>query len=464
MCYKNGLVMDHEEAAMANVSGGKAHRKRDPAIIAAWIAGGLALVGVFVGVLLPRMLGGNSTAQPSPSGAESTSLTPTSSPDGQPQACSDFAGTAPGVTSLAFSKDGAYLVGGDSNGRIYLWDVATQQTAAQFQDPATQGIRAVAFNPDGQFAALDANGHIYTYGHSLAATFTAPGVTSLAFSKDGAYLVGGDSNGRIYLWDVATQQTAAQFQDPATQGIRAVAFNPDGQFAALDANGHIYTYGHSLAATFTAPGVTSLAFSKDGAYLVGGDSNGRIYLWDVATQQTAAQFQDPATQGIRAVAFNPDGQFAALDANGHIYTYGHSLAATFTAPGVTSLAFSKDGAYLVGGDSNGRIYLWDVATQQTAAQFQDPATQGIRAVAFNPDGQFAALDANGHIYTYGHSLAATFTAPGVTSLAFSKDGAYLVGGDSNGRIYLWDVATQQTAAQFQDPATQGIRAVAFNPD
>jgi WD40 repeat protein len=100
---------------------------------------------------------------------------------------------------VAFSKDGDYLVGGNSSGHIYLWDVATQQITAQFQDPATQGIRAMAFDPNGQFAALDANGHIYLYGHSIAATFPAPGAMSLAFSKDGDYLADANPNSQASL-------------------------------------------------------------------------------------------------------------------------------------------------------------------------------------------------------------------------------------------------------------------------
>ena len=189
---------------MANESGRRTRRKRDPAIIAAWILGGLTVVGVVVGVLLTHVLGGSSTAQPtttvsSPPVGDSTNLTPTSSPSGQTQACTDLTETASGLTSLAFSADGDYLVGGDSDGHIYLWNVGKQQIAAQFQDPASQGIRAMAFNPDGQFAALDANGHIYLYGHSLAATFTASGVTSPTFGTNAEYLAGANPNGQVSL-------------------------------------------------------------------------------------------------------------------------------------------------------------------------------------------------------------------------------------------------------------------------
>lgn len=75
---------------MVNDSGGKGHRKRDPAIMAAWIAGVLGVVGIVVGVLLTHVLGGSpqsgqsTTAVSSPPVVASTNLTPTSSPAATP--------------------------------------------------------------------------------------------------------------------------------------------------------------------------------------------------------------------------------------------------------------------------------------------------------------------------------------------------------------------------------------------
>jgi WD40 repeat protein len=100
---------------------------------------------------------------------------------------------------VAFSKDGLYLVAGDASGRVYLRNLATRQIVYAPRDPASQGIRAVAFNPDGQFAAADANGHVYLYGHRLLATFRIVGVTSVAFSEDGRYLAASESNGQLLL-------------------------------------------------------------------------------------------------------------------------------------------------------------------------------------------------------------------------------------------------------------------------
>lgn len=93
-CYKNGLAVERKGAPTPNESGGKAHRNRDPAIIAAWIVGVLGVVGIVVGVLLTHVLAGS----PQPGQSASSNRTPTSSlastgtaqprtaPSGQPSA------------------------------------------------------------------------------------------------------------------------------------------------------------------------------------------------------------------------------------------------------------------------------------------------------------------------------------------------------------------------------------------
>jgi WD40 repeat protein len=200
-----------------------------------------------------------------------------SSTGGTAQPCASLTGSAnQSFTSVAFSADGKYLLAGNASGRVYLRDLATGQIVYAPQDPGSKGIRAVAFNPLGRFAAADANGHIYLYGQSLVATFASPGVTSIAFSADGDYLVAGTASGGVYLRDLATGQIVNSLQDPGSKGVRAVAFNPDGQFAAADANGHIYLYGQSLVATFTSPDVTSIAFDSHRQYLAAGSSNGQL--------------------------------------------------------------------------------------------------------------------------------------------------------------------------------------------
>jgi serine/threonine-protein kinase len=127
-----------------------------------------------------------------------------------------------------------------------------------------------------------------------------------------------------------------------------------------------------------------------------------------------------------------------------------TLAATFTDPGssgVSSVAFSPDGATLAAADRNGKIFLWNVAARTLAATFTDPRSSVASSVAFSPDGAtLAAGDRNGSTFLWNvaaRTLAATFTDPrssGVSSVAFSPDGATLAAGDGNGRIFLWHIS------------------------
>jgi hypothetical protein len=61
---------------MANHSDGTGHRKRDPAVVAAWILGGLTIVGVVAGVLLTHALGGSSASTPTRTASAPATATP----------------------------------------------------------------------------------------------------------------------------------------------------------------------------------------------------------------------------------------------------------------------------------------------------------------------------------------------------------------------------------------------------
>ena len=96
---------------------------------------------------------------------------------------------------------------------------------------------------------------------------------------------------------------------------------------------------------------------------------------------------------------------------------------------------------------NGKIFLWNVAARTLAATLTDPGSSGVSSVAFSPDGAtLAAADGNGKIFLWNvaaRTLAATFTDPrssGVSSVAFSPDGATLAAGDGNGSICLWHIS------------------------
>ena len=282
-----------------------------------------------------------------------------------------------GVRAVAYSPDGKFLAAADGDGRTYVWTVATGRVLAALPDPASKGVRAVGYSPDGKLlATADGNGRAYVWAlpdYTRRATLTDPastGINGVAFSTGSHYVAAADSDGRTYVWTVATGRVLAALPDPASKGVRAVAYSPDGKLlATADGNGRAYVWAlpdYTRRATLTDPastGINGVAFSTGSHYVAAADSDGRTYVWTVATGRVLAALPDPASKGVRAVAYSPDGKLLAT------------------------------------ADGNGRAYVWALPDYTRRATLTDPASTGINAVAFSTSSTTLAIaNNNGHTY------------------------------------------------------------------
>ena len=347
------------------------------------------------------------------------------------------------VRSVAFSPpDGATLAsaGGGRDPTVRLWDVATREETATLEEHGGP-VHSVTFSRDGSTlvsGAADGTVLLRELETGNAAGLSGHGsLSSMAFSPDGTLLASGYLDGTIRLWAAATRTRIATLE------------------------------GHTS-------GVTSVSFSVDGALLASGSRDRTVKLWDVGTREEIGTLKGH-TGEVTSVSFSPDGAILASaggwnDATVRLWDVG-AREPIGTLEGhtysVRSVAFSPPGgAFLAsaGGDEDKTVKLWDVANQQLIATLEGHEN-GVYTVAFSPDGNILAS-----VSWDGTRLWSVTTREPIGNLegargrsaAFSPDGKSLVSG-SWGTVSLWDMMTKRRTANLQGH-TGWVHSVAFTRD
>ena len=289
---------------------------------------------------------------------------------------------------------------------------------ASLSDPASTGVNAAAFSPDGgMLATADQNGNTYLWNvatHTRIGALTDPssnGVHSVAFSSNGRNLATADHNDSTYLWSVASRDFTATLTGPGFEGMDAVAYSPHGRTLAtanMDGSTYLWGPGGSVIATMPDPGannVFGVAYSPSGQTIATADSDGSTYLWSTTTDLHIATLVGPSDLAVYGVAFSPNGKIlATADQDGNAYLWNvakRRRVRTMNDPGsdptVSSVAFSPSGKILATADLNGGAYLWNVATGRRIATLSTPNPQSnVSSVAFSPNGKIlAAADQDG---------------------------------------------------------------------
>jgi WD40 repeat protein len=207
-------------------------------------------------------------------------------------------GHAGGVTSLAFSADGALLACGEGHGGTRLWGARTgrllrtcqaarSQAATAAGDPSRRFLTSIALTPDGRT--------LVTNAASAGSFFDEP----------------------VRFWDTRTGELKKEFADKG-HGAQPVALSPDGSILA--AGGKTVKLwdvrsGKLVRELFGHLKITqSITFSADGRLLVSGGSYGTTNAWGVASgRHLVTLFTFPEFREGKVVddwlAYHPDGYY-----------------------------------------------------------------------------------------------------------------------------------------------------------
>ena len=246
------------------------------------------------------------------------------------------------IYGLAFSPDGQLLAAGCGSQSVDLWTVREHEFTQKRSLKCRGDVLAVAFSPSGKMlaAGVQGSGNIHLFdvqSARLRCTIWEPSnlISSLAFTPDGKTLASAGSD--FKLWDIQPELLAKIESDRLdltievlrANGKRAIkwesdfdpeyaagiAVAPDGKWlATVTGIGGPNTGGKTLSIwdvpagrrlkKITSPGMTSVAITPKGQWIVTGSDDGTIRIWDPETGQLKRQWA-AHPKAVRAITLVP---------------------------------------------------------------------------------------------------------------------------------------------------------------
>jgi WD40 repeat protein len=337
-------------------------------------------------------------------------------------------GPATAFGCVAFSGDGQYIVTGNQDHTVRVWEVSTGRE-----------IRVLK-------------------GH------TRP-LRSVAISADGRRVVSGSEDSTLRVWDVqAGTELVALRRGDLNVFVLAVAISANGQrFASTDALGHVRVWdalsgGAKPILEEHLAGSWSVAMSADGRRLVYGggkpDKPGELIVWDTVSGQKL--LLKAPTDRVGRVVISADGRravSASFDGTVRVWDTATGEEKLALKGQWWQIALSADGERLAMSMSGGTVRVWDIAAKSQRLALELRHGGGVSGVALSPDGRLVlsaggtSMGGAGKVLLWDVAAAqAKLTLKGDTSsVAISADGQRIVsaGGDQGkpSEIQVWDGRT-----------------------
>jgi len=280
------------------------------------------------------------------------------------------------------------------------------------------------------------------FGKSLATAMKK--AKALQFSPNGLELIATYDSSAPLAWSTATGR-------PITPGSTTTAWVLERSLGSGDGKSPITDRANSLA------------FSSDGKTLAIGSGepsrSGDITLWDITTGKLVKDLAERHLDSVFALDFSPDGKLLASGGadkavritdltsgkvvkvfEGHTH---HVLGITWRADG-RLLASS-------GADNVVKVWDWTTGDRRKSVDGWDKEVTGIRYLGAADQIATSAGDAKLRLITSDGGEVKQL--PGSTgflqSLATTKTGDLILGGDQDGILRAWDVATARVIAEFK---------------
>lgn len=267
--------------------------------------------------------------------------------------------------ALQFSANGLELIAEQDSGPPLAWSTVNGK-------PIVPGSTSSTWTLERTLGTGDGNSQITDRANSLA------------FSPDGKTLAIGSGepsrSGDITLWDMATGKLTKNYAERHLDSVFALDFSPDGKLLASG--------GADKAVRITDLGtgkvikvfeghthhVLGISWRADGRLLASSGADNIVKVWDWITgdRRKSVDGWDKEVTGIHYLGAADQIATSAGDPKLRLITSDGGEVKQL--PGSTaflqSLATTKTGDVVLGGDQDGNVRAWDVATAKEIAVFK----------------------------------------------------------------------------------------------
>ena len=356
-----------------------------------------------------------------------------------------------GVTSIAISPDGQYILSGGMDGRLQLWDLEGKSIGKPFE------------------------------GHEGA-------ITSVSFDLDGQHILSGSADKTLRLWDIDENLKGQLFnghQNISFQN-RLCLFFDSIRFFVNQIDVYQDTGFFSKLRIFRNYKTFLLITSPFLSFLLFMVLNLLYFLPPflalfIGIITGKAEFKDFTLDGgsISAPVVELPHFLEKIFYSAPIFAFIFCPLMLFIFPviwfaflgkegDVTAVSFSPDGQLIISGGKDGTIRLWNRETHKLKRVMLSHRG-GVSSVKFSPDGQFLVSGGQDGLLRLwsrrGNPIGQPFKGhkTAITSVDFSPDGRNIISGSTDGTLRLWDKKVNSIGQPFTGHEWD-VTVAKFSPD
>jgi len=324
-------------------------------------------------------------------------------------------GHSAGITDLAFTPDGKYLVSSGEDSKVILWDMISSKQM-----------------------------NIFT-GHTKT-------VNSIAVDPFKNLIASASDDNTVKIWEYPSGKLIMDynfFEYP----VKSVKFSPDGKQLACGSDSvyliNLNTNEFTKIGKFSRKGYNALDYSKDGKYLAfGGKKSRKIYVYNFNTGKISGRIHNHSNDLIFddeskfLLSAGQRGNIKRAPVNGSLFRRSFNISTNGAWNSFNAIVYNND--YFIGANRDNLIYVFN-RNNGARREILKAHDDEVLALAIEPKGRFLASAGKDRkiliwdLQKFALIKSMQGGANRINSISFSDNGKLMFIGYNDGSFRLWNL-------------------------